>query len=74
MKKDILLNDFDKDYNSSWLCEEIWKECKDKNWRTKVPYLDFQIQLPEEFLMMIDRFSMHFSIEARVPFLDRELV
>ena len=24
--------------------------------------------------MMIDRFSMHFSIEARVPFLDRELV
>ena len=24
--------------------------------------------------MMIDRFSMNFSIEARVPFLDRELV
>ena len=24
--------------------------------------------------MMLDRFSMHFSIEARVPFLDRELV
>lgn len=24
--------------------------------------------------MMLDRFSMYFSIEARVPFLDRELV
>ena len=50
------------------------KECPDKRWRDRIPYVDFKIQLPEEFLMMIDRFSMNFSIEARVPFLDRELV
>ena len=59
--------------SSAWL-EKMWKECPSKDWRDKVPYVDFRIQLSEEFLMMLDRFSMHFSIEARVPFLDRELV
>jgi len=32
--------------------------------------VDSKLQLPEEFLMMTDRFSMAFSIEARTPFLD----
>lgn len=52
----------------------LLNDCPSKEWRDKIPYVDFRIQLPEEFLMMLDRFSMHFSIEARVPFLDRELV
>lgn len=60
--------------NSSMWLEKMWKECPSKGWRDKVPYVDFKVQLPEEFLMMLDRFSMYFSIEARVPFLDRELV
>jgi asparagine synthase (glutamine-hydrolysing) len=37
-------------------------------------YLDFNFQLTDEFLHMTDRFSMNFSIEARTPFLDHELV
>jgi asparagine synthase (glutamine-hydrolysing) len=36
--------------------------------------LDFQNQLPNEFLSMTDRFSMAFSIEARTPYLDTRLV
>lgn len=42
--------------------------------RDKVATLDLATQLPEEFLMMTDRFSMAFSLEARTPFLDRELM
>lgn len=34
----------------------------------------FATQLPEEFLLMTDRFSMAHSLEARVPFLDHEFV
>lgn len=33
-------------------------------------FVDMQTQLPEEFLLMTDRFSMAHSLEARVPFLD----
>jgi asparagine synthase (glutamine-hydrolysing) len=36
--------------------------------------VDLQGQLPEEFLLMTDRFSMAHSLEARVPFLDRRFV
>jgi asparagine synthase (glutamine-hydrolysing) len=42
--------------------------------RDRVAALDLGTQLPEEFLMMTDRFSMAHSLEARTPFLDRELM
>jgi asparagine synthase (glutamine-hydrolysing) len=38
--------------------------------RNGVAYVDLQTQLPEEFLLMTDRFSMAHSLEARTPFLD----
>jgi asparagine synthase (glutamine-hydrolysing) len=41
--------------------------------RDRVAATDIATQLPEEFLMMTDRFSMAHSLEARTPFLDREL-
>jgi asparagine synthase (glutamine-hydrolysing) len=42
--------------------------------RDRVARLDLATQLPEEFLMMTDRFSMAHSLEARTPFLDRKLM
>jgi asparagine synthase (glutamine-hydrolysing) len=42
--------------------------------RSRVAYADFHLQLPEEFLLMTDRFSMAHSLEARTPFLDKELI
>jgi asparagine synthase (glutamine-hydrolysing) len=42
--------------------------------RDSVTSASFSTQLPEEFLLMTDRFSMAHSLEARVPYLDREFV
>jgi asparagine synthase (glutamine-hydrolysing) len=50
----------------------------DPDWFTRLAYdtqeYEFGLRLPELLLMRIDRFSMANSIEARVPFLDPDLV
>ena len=43
------------------------------NIRDKIASIDLHGQLPDEFLLMTDRFSMAHSLEARVPLLDNEL-
>lgn len=42
--------------------------------RNGIACVDMQTQLPEEFLLMSDRFSMAHSLEARTPFLDHVFV
>jgi len=54
--------------------ERLWKKSSSTSPRNAVAYVDFQLQLPEEFLLVTDRFSMAHSVEARVPFLDHTLV
>ncbi|MEO8435097.1 MAG: asparagine synthase (glutamine-hydrolyzing) [Pyrinomonadaceae bacterium] len=54
--------------------QRLYNEAEAANARDAIAYVDFQTQLPEEFLLMTDRFSMAHSLEARVPFLDHELV
>lgn len=54
--------------------QDLWKETTTREPRDVVPYIDFRMQLPEEFLHMTDRFSMAHSIEARTPLLDHQLV
>jgi asparagine synthase (glutamine-hydrolysing) len=56
---------------SERLIETLWKESRAATVRDSVRLVDLQIQLPDEFLHMTDRFSMAHSIEARPPFLDR---
>lgn len=63
-----------KDANINYLYESMIQKCQDNNWRNRIPWIDFQMQLPDEFLHMTDRFSMHFSLEVRTPFLDKELI
>ena len=58
---------------SEALVETLWDEGKPATLRDAVRIIDLQIQLPDEFLHMTDRFSMAHSIEARPPFLDRQL-
>jgi len=54
--------------------EGIFAASGSRSDRDSVLYLDMATQLPDEFLFMTDRFSMAHSLEARVPFLDNELV
>ena len=44
------------------------------NSKNAITSLDLSLQLPEEFLFMTDRFSMSHSLEARTPFLDKDLI
>ncbi len=40
----------------------------------KIPYLEMKLRLPEHLLMRVDKLTMAHSIEARVPFLDPDVV
>jgi len=54
--------------------QRVWDQAGTSDPRNAVAYVDFQMQLPEEFLLVTDRFSMAHSVEARTPFLDHTLV
>lgn len=41
---------------------------------TRMTYSEFRLRLPELLLMRVDKIGMSTSLEARVPFLDHELV
>jgi asparagine synthase (glutamine-hydrolysing) len=40
----------------------------------KIPYMEMNLRIPEHLLMRVDKMTMAHSIEARVPFLDHDLV
>ncbi len=71
----IFSQDFlrDSKYSTENLIEKMWNMSNTENARDAVPFIDRKMQLPEEFLYMTDRFSMAYSMEARVPFLDHNL-
>jgi asparagine synthase (glutamine-hydrolysing) len=60
--------------DTSALLQRVFDESGSDNPRDSVLYLDASTQLPDEFLHVTDRFSMAWSLEARTPFLDHELV
>jgi asparagine synthase (glutamine-hydrolysing) len=60
--------------DTSTLLQRAFDESGSDNARDSVLYLDATTQLPDEFLHVTDRFSMAWSLEARTPFLDHELV
>ncbi len=40
----------------------------------KIPYMEMKLRLPEHLLMRVDKMTMAHSVEARVPFLDQDVV
>jgi asparagine synthase (glutamine-hydrolysing) len=57
----------------SWMYRNVYLPAQALSTRDRCAATDIATQLPEEFLMMTDRFSMAHSIEARTPFLDHRL-
>lgn len=71
---DILQGDFAGCQDTADMMWRIFCSGADyENVRDRVVRLDLSTQLPNEFLMMTDRFSMAHSIEARTPMLDHKL-
>jgi asparagine synthase (glutamine-hydrolysing) len=58
--------------------ERFWKDAErerpDANLLAKMTYLELKQRLAELLLMRVDKMTMATSVEARVPFLDHELV
>ncbi len=80
-KNKLFSNSFKKKIKNfdSWDCirphyEFFNKNAKYKNIENWMTYLDLKIRLPELILMRIDKMTMANSLEARVPFLDHNLV
>ena len=69
---DYFNNKFFDDYSLSYI-EKLFQKVTDNNYYRAMYYLQGKIHLPN-LLNRLDRMSMAASVEARVPFLDCELV
>jgi asparagine synthase (glutamine-hydrolysing) len=56
------------------IVERFWEEAGDEDLLTKMTYLELKNRLAELLLMRVDKMTMRNSVEARVPFLDADLV
>ena len=54
--------------------ERYWREAEGTDLLTRMTYLELKNRLAELLLMRVDKMTMGNSVEARVPFLDAELV
>ncbi len=54
--------------------ERIARAAPDSDFLSRMTYLELKLRLPELLLMRVDKVTMATSVEARVPFLDHELV
>ena len=80
-KSQLFSNSFKKKIKNfdSWNCVRPHYEFFNKNAKYKsienwMTYLDLKIRLPELILMRVDKMTMANSLEARVPFLDHNLI
>jgi len=73
-KNKIFNNNFSNCFQTSDLMFDIFNSCNDVDVRNQSAYLDFKTQLPNEFLLMTDHFSMAHSLEIRPPYLDNAMI
>ena len=54
--------------------ENAMKECRFKDSFYKLMYFQHKVTLPGDMLTKVDRMSMAYSIETRIPFLDHRII
>lgn len=54
--------------------EHVGRLRPDSDFGARMSYLELKLRLPELLLMRVDKITMATSVEARVPFLDHQLV
>ncbi len=59
---------------ADWYRTQLKQQLPHADQVTQMGYLELKHRLPELLLMRVDKMSMATSVEARVPFLDHELV
>ncbi len=72
--KSILKEPFRGGLSPKEITGRFYERVKDKDELTKKQYLDLKQWLPGDILLKADKMSMAFSLELRVPFLDRKVM